>query len=258
LGTGIGANNGGTYNVSISQTVTAQTITGTATASFLQHGGNVSPLVKHMLTQQIFSAAPTTAPAILQLVDVLGFIPVSTVTVTTAQTILGVQTLPRAANGQGVFAYITPVVNMGAGSPTLQLNYTKPGGTAGRLTPAAPSLPVANSAAAVGQILYSGTGVGKTGPFIPLQAGDNGILSIQSIQQSATMTSGVYAIVLCKMIGLPMPISTQGVASERDLLNMLPSMPILPDGCAPNWLMYAGNNTPVNSSFMGAVQSIWG
>jgi hypothetical protein len=126
LGTGTGANNGGTYTVNISQTVTAQTITGTATANFAKHGGNVSPAVKQLLNASIVSASATSAPAFFQLIDVIGFIPVSTVTVATAQTILGSQTYPRYADGKGVKAYIAPVVVTGAGTPTIQLNYTNP------------------------------------------------------------------------------------------------------------------------------------
>lgn len=257
LGTGTGSNNGGTYNLNISQTVTAQTITGTATANFIPHGGDVSPAVKQLLNASVVSASATSAPAFFQLVDIIGFIPVSTVTSTSAQTILGSQTYPRYADGVGVRAYIVPISVMGAGTPTLQLNYTNPASTAGRLTPVAPSLPVANATAPVGQILHSGTGIGKYGPFMPLQGGDNGILTIQSIQQSATMTSGVYAIVLCKPVGLPLPLTTIGVPGERDFFNQLPSMPIIPDGACLSWLMLAGAATPVNTPYNFTTQTVW-
>ena len=257
LGTGTGSNNGGTYTVNISQTVTSQTITGTATANFMQHGGNVSPAVKQLLNASVVSAAATSAPSFFQLVDLIGFIPVSTVTLTTAQTILGSQAYPRYANGKGVKAMIVPVVVMGAGTPTFQLNYTNPSSVAGRLTPVAPSLPVANATAPVGQILYSGTGVGKYGPSVPLMGGDNGILSIQTVQQSATMTSGVYAIVLYKEIGLPIPLTTLGVPGERDFFNQLPSMPVIPDGACISAIMLAGAATPVNTPYNLTFQTVW-
>lgn len=257
LGTGTGANNGGTYTVNISQTVTAQTITGTATANFIKHGGNVSPAVKQLLNASVVSASATSAPSFFQLIDIIGFIPVSTVTLTSVQTVLGDQTYPRYADGKGVKAYITPVVVMGAGTPTLRLNYTNPASVAGRLTPPNPSLPVANATAPVGQILHSGTGVGKYGPGLPLQAGDNGILSIQSIQQSATMTSGVYVIVLYKEVGLPVPLTTLGVPGERDFFNQLPSMPIIPDGACLSWLQLAGAAHPINTPYNFTLQAVW-
>ena len=257
LGTGTGSNNGGTYNLNISQTVTAQTITGTARANFIKHGGDVSPAVKQLLNASIVSASATSAPAFFQLIDIIGFIPVSTVTLNTAQTVLGSQTYPRYADGKGVKAYITPVVVTGAGTPTLQLKCTNPSSVANRLTPVAPSLPVANTAAPVGQLLHTGTGVGKYGPALPLQAGDNGILSIQTIQQSATMTSGVYAVVLYKEIGLPLPLTTIGVPGERDFFNQLPSMPVIPDGACLSWLMLAGAATPVNTPYNFTLQTVW-
>ncbi len=256
LGTGTGSNNG-TYNLNISQTVASTSITGTATANFIKHGGNVSPAVKQLLSASVVSASATSAPSFFQLIDIIGFIPVSTVTLATAQTILGSQVYPRYADGKGVRAYVTPVVVMGAGTPTLQLNYTNPSSVSGRLTPPAPSLPVANTAAPVGQILHTGTGVGKYGPALPLAAGDNGILSIQTIQQSATMTSGVYAIVLYKEIGLPVPLTTIGIPGERDFFNQLPSMPIIPDGACLSWLQLAGAAHPVNTPYNFTLQTVW-
>lgn len=257
LGTGTGANSGGTYTVNISQTVTSQTITGTATPSFLQHGGNVSAALKHLLNASIFSAAATSVPAIFQLVDILGFFPISTVTTTGAQTLLGTQTLPRYADGKGVMAFVMPVVVMGAGTPTIQLSYTNTGSTAGRLTPATPSLPIANTTAPVGQIIYSGTGTGKFGPFMPLQAPDAGILSVQSINLSATMVSGVLALVLCKPIGLPLPATTLGVPGEREYLNQQPSMPQIFDGACLSLLQYAGAATPVSTPYFGSLGTAW-
>lgn len=257
FGTGTGANNGGTYTVNISQTVTAQTITGTQFANGIQHGGDVSTDIKHLMNASAFSAAATTAPAVLMLIDQIAVFPISTVTTTGAQTLLGTQTLPRYADGKGVRAYLVPSVVMGAGTPTVQLSYTNTASVSGRLTPAAPSLPIINATTPVGSIPYSGTGVGKYGPFLPLAAGDQGILSVQSVNFSATMTSGCMNLVLCRPLAT-LPITTVGVASERDFVNQLPSMPRVFDGANLQWLMYAGANTPVNSAFYGALDFAWG
>lgn len=257
LGTGTGANNGGTYTVNISQTVTAQTITATQTPNGIYHGGNVDPAFKHIINASAYTAAATTAPCVLMLIDVLAVIPISTVTLATAQTILGTQTLPRYADGKGVRAYLTPSVVMGAGTPTATLNYTNTASMSGRVTPATPSLPLINATAPVGSIAHAGTGAGKFGPFLPMAAGDQGILSVQSIQFSATMTSGCMNLVLCKPL-MTLPITTLGVAAERDLVNQLPSLPRVYDGAVLNWLMYAGANTPVNSAIYGAFDFAWG
>ena len=257
LGTGTGANNGGTYNVNISQTVTSQTITGTARPSGLYTGGDVSPSIKNVLNVSAYSGALTSAPTTLMLVDQVAMFTVSSVTTTGAQSFTGTQTLPRYATGAGLQAYIVPSVVMGAGTPTIQLGYTNAAGVSGRLTPASPSLPVATTTSPVGSIIYSGTGAGKFGPFVPLQAGDTGIQSIQSINLSATMTSGSLVVILAKPI-FTLPITTIGVASERDLVNQLPSMPRIFDGANLQWLQFAGSNTPINTAYYGSLDVAWG
>ena len=257
LGTGTGANNGGTYNVSISQTVTSQTITGTAYPNGLYTGGDVSPSIKNVLNVSAYSGAATSAPTTLMLVDQVAMFTVSSVTTTGAQSFTGTQTLPRYATGAGLQAFIVPSVVMGAGTPTIQLGYTNAAGVSGRLTPASPSLPIATTASPVGSVIYSGTGAGKYGPFMPLQAGDTGIRSIQSINLSATMTSGSLVVILAKPI-FTLPITTVGVASERDLVNQLPSMPRIFDGANLQWLQFAGSATPINTAYYGSIDAAWG
>ena len=257
LGTGTGANAGGTYNINISQTVTSQTITGTATPSGLYTGGSVSPSIKNVLNVSAFTSASGAAPGVLMLVDQVAMFTVSSVTTTGAQSFTGTQTLPRYTTGAGLQAFIVPSVVMGAGAPTIQLGYTNAAGTSGRLTPASPALPTAGATAPVGQIIYSGTGAGKYGPFMPLQAGDTGIRSIETINLSASMTSGSLVVVLAKPL-LTLPLTAVGVASERDLVNQLPSMPQIFDGANLQWLYYAGSATPTNSAYYGNLDVAWG
>jgi len=258
LGTGTGANNGGTYTINISQTVGAgTTITGTGYTNGIYHGGDVSTDVKNLLNASVFSAAATTAPAVYMLIDVLATYAISSVTTTGAQNFTGQAAWPRYAGGNGVQAFIVPSIVMGAGTPTYTLGYTNTTPTAGRLTPASPVLPTSTASAIVGSIPYSGTGAGKVGPFLPLQGGDAGITSVQSINLSATHTSGCLNLVICKPL-LTLPVTTVGVAAERDLVNMLPSMPRVYDGANLQLLMYAGAATPVNSAIYGSLDFAWG
>jgi len=229
----------------------------TANATGIQHGGNVSPLTKHIVNASAFSAAATTMPAVLMLVDLLGFYRVTTVTTTTAQTTNNTVTLPRYTDGAGVQAFFvnSNATALGAGTPNLSIGYTNSAGTASRVTPA--TLPIGKTAAANGLILYSGTGAGKYGPFVPLQAGDGGIRSIQTIQNSTSYVSGEYSVCLCKPL-LTLPMTTIGVAAERDLMNQIPSLPQIQDGACLNWLLYSGAATPVNSAFYGHLDFAWG
>ena len=224
-----------------------------ATASGIPHGGNVGGY-KVLLSAAAQTAAATTAPCVLMLVDMLGFYPITTVTTTGAQTLNNTVTLPRYTDGAGVQAFLTPSTVMGAATPNITLNYTNSAGTAGKATPV--TLPIGNSAAAVTSVVYSGTGTGKYGPFIPLAAGDAGIRSVQSINLSASYVSGVLNLVLCKPI-MTLPITTLGVTAERDLVNQFASMPRIYDGACLNWLMLAGAATPVASPLSGHLEFGW-
>ena len=227
----------------------------TATAAGIQHGGDVGGY-KQIINASAFSASATTMPAIFMLVDLLGFYPITTVTTTGAKTLNNTVTLPRYTDGAGVQAIVVPSTVMGAATPTITLGYTNSVGTASRATPSTPALPLGNTAAAVSSVVYSGTGSGKYGPFMPQANGDAGIRSVQSISLSASYVSGVLNLLLVKPL-LTMPMTTIGVAAERDLLNQVPSLPKVYDGACLAWMMYAGAATPVNSPFYGHLDFAW-
>ena len=313
----------------------------TTNATGIQHGGDVSPSYKNIVNASAFTAAVTTAPTVLMLVDLLGWYRVTSVTTTTAQsttntlfafsnftaddttdiithtninlmpyskvqvsstvtlpaglsaatdyyvikvtdttcklatsranavagtaiditsTGTGTHTintlLPRYTDGAGVQAFFvnSNATALGAATPNLSIGYTNSSDTASRATPTV--LPIGKTAASNGLILYSGTGAGKYGPFMPLQAGDSGISSIQTIQNSTSYVSGEYAVVLCKPL-LTLPITTRGVAAERDLVNQVPSLPRIYDGACLTWLMYSGAATPTNSAIAGHLDVVW-
>ena len=225
----------------------------TTNATGIQHGGAVGGF-KVLLNAAAQTAAATTAPCVLMLVDLLGFYPVTSVTTTGVQTLNNTVTLPRYTDGAGVQAFITPSTVMGAATPSISIGYTNSASTVGCATPA--TLPIGNTAAAVTSVVYSGTGAGKFGPFIPLQAGDAGIKSVQSISLSASYVSGVLNLVLCRPL-LTLPITTLGVTAERDLINQLNSGPRVYDGACLAWLMLAGAATPVAAPLSGHLEFGW-
>ncbi len=308
------------------------------TSMGIQHGGDVSPDTKHLVNASAFSASATTMPAVLMLVDILAFHPITTVTTTGAQTLVSSATftadagtdvithtgydimnysrvtltttgtlpaglslatsywtvrqsattsklatslanavanttiditdagtgthtitvgLPRYTDGKGVYNILVPSTVMGAGTPTVTVTYTNAAGTGGKTTPSSPALPTINATAPVTQIAYSGTGAGKYGPFLPLAAADTGVRLATSINFSATMTSGVQNLIYVKSLGT-IPLTTLGVAGERDFVNQLPSFPRIYDGACLAWMMYAGAATPINSPFYGHLDFAWG
>jgi hypothetical protein len=316
----------------------------TTNAGAMPHGGNVGAAgdgYKVALNAAAFSAAATTMPAVLMLVDVLAFYRVTTMTTTTARTTVNAETFtassssgllltftndwqnyskvrftttttlptglvagtdywlirvsattarvattfanaiagtaivftdagtgthtmtlrwPRYTDGAGVQAFFvnTNATALGAGTPNLTLpSYTNAAGTASRVTPATPSPPIGKTGATSSHILYSGaTGTGKMGPFLPLQAGDTGIQSVQQIQNSTSYVSGEYSVIIAKPL-LDIPMTTLGVAGEREFASQLPSFPRVYDGAALYWLLYSGAATPANSAFYGRVDFGW-
>jgi hypothetical protein len=165
----------------------------------------------------------------------------------------------RHTNGKGLRAYVVcssgvATTAMGAGTPNIDITYTNQAGTAGKATPVV--LPQGNTAAPKGSIVYSGTGAGKYGPFLPMAAADSGIQSVQNFRLSATYTSGILNLVICRPL-LTIPISAVSIPGERDLVNQIPSMPRIYDGANLAWLMLAGTATPVNSSYSGHLDIGW-
>jgi len=164
---------------------------------------------------------------------------------------------PRYSDGAGVQAFLTASTAGTAGTGTFQLTYVNSANTAAKVTPTSPALPTNTATAPLLTIPYSGTGSGKFGPFFPLAGGDAGIRNITNIiLASAGVTTGVYNLCLAKPL-LTLPMTTLGVAAERDLVNQMPSLPKVYDGANLVWLCYAGAAIPNNSAFYGHLDLGW-
>lgn len=165
--------------------------------------------------------------------------------------------LPRYTNGAGLNAiFFNPAATaMGAATPNLSLGYTNSAQVASRATPTV--LPVGKTAASNSHILYTGaTGAGKYNYAVPRASGDSGIAEINTIQNSTSYVSGTYCVALYKELAR-FPVTTLGVAAERDFLNQLPSLPRIYDGAALYFVIGSGSATPANSAFSGHLDFIW-
>jgi hypothetical protein len=165
--------------------------------------------------------------------------------------------LPRYTNGAGLNAIIfNPAATaLGAATPSMTLVYTNSSQTGSRTTPTV--LPVGKTAASNSHIIYTGaTGAGKYNYAVPRASGDSGIAEINSIQNSVSYVSGSYTVALYKELAR-FPITTLGVAAERDFLNQLPSLPRIYDGAALYFVVGSGAATPANSAFSGDLNFVW-
>ena len=151
-----------------------------------------------------------------------------TVTSTGSQTVNSVAWPARdrdgSTNGADILIGAEVSTVMGAGTPTWTMGYTNSAGTAGRsIVTAAQSATMA------------------VGSFIPIQlaAGDVGVRSVQTWQQSATMTSGVYHLVAYRILArVPCPIA--GVDGAVDAITS--GFPRLYDNTVP-FLLWLPNTT---------------
>ena len=165
--------------------------------------------------------------------------------------------LPRYTNGAGLNAiFFNPASTaMGAATPNLALGYTNSAQTASRATPTV--LPIGKTAASNSHILYTGaTGAGKYNFAVPRQSGDSGIAQIDTIQNSISYVSGTYTVALYKEIGR-FPVTTLGVAAERNFRFEVPSMPRIYDGAALYFLLGSGVATPANSALSGHLDFVY-
>lgn len=165
--------------------------------------------------------------------------------------------LPRYTNGAGLNAIIfnPSSTALGAATPNLSLGYTNAVQTGSRATPTV--LPVGKSAASNSHIIYTGaTGAGKYNYMVPLQSGDTGIAQIDTIQNATSYVSGSYTVAIIKELGR-FPVSTLGLASERNFVFEFPSMPRIYDGAALYFLLGSGAATPANSAFSGLLTFVW-
>lgn len=108
-------------------------------------------------------------------------------TVTTAQTTnLPTSALTRHTGGDGVMMGLTFATAVGTTATTVSCSYTNQAGTAGRTAPL---------------VAFGGTGFREQGRLIllPLQVGDTGVRSVESVTVTATTgTAGNFGVVMFK------------------------------------------------------------
>lgn len=143
----------------------------------LFHMGAVSPKKKFLRKALIMTQTAACVPMPMILMDYLMFYPFIDQGTTDEQFLTNTVTLPRYTDGNGV--QIMAIVVAGqTGGQQFQVNYTNSSGVSGRISP-----PVTmNTQALVGTLITTTQStVGSAGPFLPLQAGDSGVRSIESV-----------------------------------------------------------------------------
>mgnify|MGYP007078667034 FL=1 len=222
----------------------------------LRHGGGVNAAGQKKFLRKLMALTPTStaAPLACKLLDYVGFYGFIDESVLDEQAMDNTTPLPRHVTGTGV--QMMPVVVAGqTGGQTFTVNYTNQDGIAGRITPA-----VTMSTQFVnGTILHSlgaGAAYANNGPFLPLQTGDSGVRSVQSVTIGGVGDVGLFALVLVKPLAT---FSLFGIdaATEVDYFTDMASMPEIVDDAYLNFIALP-NGTLSGAPIHGLLETTWG
>lgn len=220
----------------------------------LYHGGVTDTGYKHLLNYGVTYYSTNLSAGTYWLIDVIGVYPIVSLTSTSTQTFNNTATLPRYTTGEGVRAYLIVNELSGTGTQYVTMSYTNQDGVSGRSLGA----PVLNTPSTTpGCISHSGAAAYNCTPFLPLQNGDTGIRSVQSITMSAASTAGTATLVLCRPITSVYTLTSVTVC-ERDYVNQLPSLPRIYDGAFLSVLKVMGGTESSSRYLMsGFIEVGW-
>ena len=196
----------------------------------LNHGRNVSPLTKHLKRVTVMTSTATALPMPMILCDYLFYYPFIDEGTTDAQSLDNTQTLTRYTDGEGVQVMAVSVAGR-TGGQTFQFSYTNSDGVAGRTSQTV----IENAVSVNGSIVTSDrANANARGPFIPLQAGDTGVRSIESVTMNGADV-GLFALVLVKPLA---QLSLRGIDApvEVDYLLDFGQLPRIVDDAYLNFL----------------------
>lgn len=217
----------------------------------LFHGGAVSPLKKFLRRMTVQATAATALPLSLILCDFILYYPSIDDSSTDAQPMDNTITLPRWTDGVGV--QILPVSVAGrTGGQQFTVSYTNSDGTAGRTSTATTQ----NSAAAIGTIVSSATATANAAnPFLPLQDGDSGVRSIESVTMLGADV-GLFSLILVKPLAVTL---VRGIDAcvEKDFLVHGAALPEIKDDA---YLSFVGlpQGTLAATVLTGDIHVAWG
>lgn len=122
---------------------------------------------------------------------------------------------PRMASGRGVMMMLDVITALAAGAANNVITYTNRLGVAARNTPAFAMVP----SSPLGRVPHSRF-------ILPLQAGDDGVQSAQTVDLSAAMGGGTFALTLIKPL-ISIPVGLNGIGARSWFVDPLDITEIL-------------------------------
>ena len=219
------------FGTPLTATVISQSIDG----GFF-HGANVSPSKKYLRKLMLSSTSATGLPMNVMLCDYLMYYPLVDDGTTDEQVMDNTATLTRYTDGDGVQVMAVSVAGR-TGGQDFFINYTNSEGVAGRISKTVRQ----NNSAALGVVVTSALlSAGNTNPclFIPLQEGDTGVRSIESVTMLGADV-GLFSLVMVKPLATTVLLDVNA-PTERDFLIESGNLPEIKDDaflnlvCIPN------------------------
>ncbi len=219
----------------------------------LRHGGNVSPARKFLRKLMVTTNTAAASVTPMKLLDYIGFYGFIDESVLGEQFLDNTAPLPRHVDGAGV--QLMPVVVAGqTGGQPFTVSYTNQDGVAGRTTTSV----LMSTQFVNGTILCSQNG-GATyphgGPFLPLQNGDTGVRSVQSVTIGGTGDVGLFALVLVKPLA-SISLYEITAASETDFLLDAATLPVIEDDAYLNFIALP-TGTLSGAPIIGILETTW-
>lgn len=216
----------------------------------MNHGRNVSPLTKHLHRLTVLTTTATALPMNMRLCDYLLYYPFIDEGSTDEQLLDNTATLPRYTDGAGVQVMAVSVAGR-TGGQSFFINYTNQAGVSGRISQTV----IQNAVSVNGSIVTSDRAVNAArGPFIPLQAGDTGVQSIQSVTMLGADV-GLFALVLVKPLA---QLSLRGIDApvEVNYLTDFGQAPRIVDDAYLNFIVCPSGSLAA-TALHGDMQVVW-
>lgn len=220
----------------------------------LNHGQSVAPDKKFLRKMLILGTAATALPMNIKVLDYLLYYPFIDESLDAEEQLMDNSvTLPRHTDGKGVQIMAVVVAGHATGlTQSFVCSYTNSDGVSGRVTE-----PVfLNNQFINGTIITSANAIaGCVGPFLPLQSGDSGVRSIESLTMTGSDV-GLMTLVLVKplaqlsLIGIDAPI-------EIDYLKDFSGLPEIQDNAYIN-LICCPVGSLAATALHGEITTSWG
>lgn len=202
---------------------------------------------------RIMAIVGVTTPLPLRFIlcDYLMYYPFIDTGTTDVQVLDNTVTLPRYTTGEGVQAMIVTVAPCGGAQPTLNISYTNSEGTSGRTS----GNVILSTAVYNGAIMSNIHGGNHSNiPFLPLQSGDKGIRSVESVTISGTPDIGLLSLVLVRPL-FGFTVNEITAPTEKNPLYGA-DMPIIHEDAYLNFLLYSSGSL-VSNNLLGEIETIW-